>query len=52
MEDIFDTVADRSRTIFSNIDLKHDYFQIKLTDESKPKTRSRSVGNIISILAW
>jgi len=38
MEDIFDTVADRSPTIFSNIDLKHAYFQIKLTDESKPKT--------------
>ena len=38
MEDIFDTVADRSPTIFSNIDLKHAYFQIKLTDDSKPKT--------------
>jgi len=32
MEDIFDTVADRSPTIFSNIDLKHAYFQIKLTE--------------------
>ena len=38
MEDIFDTVADRSPTIFSNLDLKHAYFQIKLTDDSKPKT--------------
>ena len=51
-EDIFDTVADRSPTIFSNIDLKHAYFQIKLTDESKPKQHLLSVGNIISILAW
>ena len=38
LEDIFDTVADRSPSIFSNIDLKHAYFQVKLTDESKPKT--------------
>ena len=38
MEDIFDTVADRSPTIFSNIDLKHAYLQIKLTDDSKPQT--------------
>ena len=38
MTDIFDTVADRSPSIFSNIDLKHAYFQVKLTDESKPKT--------------
>jgi len=38
MEDIFDTVADRYPSIFSNIDLKHAYFQIKLTDMSKPKT--------------
>jgi len=26
LEDIFDTVADRSPSIFSNIDLKHAYF--------------------------
>jgi len=38
MEDIFDTVADKSPQIFSNIDLKHAYFQIKLTERSKPKT--------------
>jgi len=38
MTDIFDTAADRSPSIFSNIDLKHTYFQVKLTDESKPKT--------------
>ena len=38
MEEIFDTVADKSPTIFSNLDLKHAYFQIKLTDVSKPKT--------------
>ena len=38
MTDIFDTVAYRSPSIFSNIDLKHAYFQVKLTDESKPKT--------------
>ena len=38
MNDIFDTVTDRAPTIFTNIDLKHAYFQVKLTDESKPKT--------------
>ena len=38
MEDIFDTVADRSPSIFSNIGLKHAYFQVKLTEDSKPKT--------------
>jgi len=37
LEDIFDTVADKSPSIFSNIDLKHAYFQVKLTEESKPK---------------
>jgi len=36
--DIFGTVAENSPSIFSNIDLKNAYFQIKLTDDSKPKT--------------
>ena len=38
IEDIFDTLADRSPSIFLNIDLKHAYFQVKLTEDSKPKT--------------
>ena len=38
LNDIFDTVADTSPTIFSNIDRKHAYFQVKLTEQSKPKT--------------
>jgi len=37
MNDIFDTVTDRAPTIFTNIDLKHAYFQVKLTNESKSK---------------
>jgi len=38
MADIFDTAAENNPSIFSNIDLKNAYFQIKLTEESKPKT--------------
>jgi len=32
MTDIFDTVAENNPSIFSNIDLKNAYFQIKLTE--------------------
>jgi len=38
MTDIFDTVAENKSSIFNNIDLKNAYFQIKLTEDSKPKT--------------
>jgi len=38
MTDIFDTVGENNPSIFSNIDLKNAYFQIKLTEDSKPKT--------------
>jgi len=38
MTNIFDTVAVNIPSIFSNINLKNAYFQIKLTEDSKPKT--------------
>jgi len=38
MADIFDTVAESNPSIFSNINLKNAYFQIKLKEDSKPKT--------------
>jgi len=38
MADICDTVAESNPSIFRNIDLKNAYFQIKLTEDSKPKT--------------
>ena len=52
MEDIFDTVADRSPSIFSNIDLKHAYFQVKLTEDSKPITAFTVVGKITNTVEW
>jgi len=50
MTDIFDTVAENNPSIFSNIDLKNAYFQVKLTDESKPKTAFTIGGKKLSIL--
>ena len=52
MTDIFDTVAENNPSIFSNIDLKNAYFQVKLTDESKPKTAFTVGGKIINIVEW
>jgi len=36
--------SDTAPTIFTDIDLKHAYFQVKLTDKSKPKTAFTVVG--------
>ena len=36
--DIVDTISDKSPTRFTKLDMKNAYFQILLTDESKPKT--------------
>ena len=38
LEEIFDTVADRNPKLFTNIDMKHAYFQVLLDKESRPKT--------------
>ena len=38
IEDIFDTVSENNPTLFTNIGIKHAYFQVFLDDESKPKT--------------
>ena len=52
MEDIFDTVADRSPTIFSNIDLNMPISKLNCETRVNPKQISLLVGKIISILAW
>jgi len=38
LEDIFDTVSDKNPRLFTNIDMKHAYFQVFLDEESRPKT--------------
>jgi len=38
LEDIFDTVSDKNPKLFTNIDMKHAYFQVFLDEESRPKT--------------
>jgi len=39
MEDIFfNTVSDKNPSLFTNIDMKHAYFQVFLDEESRPKT--------------
>jgi len=50
LEDIFDTVSENNPTLFTNIDMKHAYFQVFLDDESKPKTAFTVGGYIFSIL--
>jgi len=37
LEDIFDTVSENNPKLFTNIDMKHAYFQVFLDEESKPK---------------
>jgi len=41
LEDIFDTVSNNNPKLFTNIDMKHAYFQAFLDEESKPKTAFR-----------
>jgi len=36
LEDIFDTVSENNPTLFTNIDMKHAYFQVFLDEERKP----------------
>jgi len=38
LEDIFDIVSDKNPCLFTNINMKHAYFQVFLDEESRPKT--------------
>ena len=38
LEDIFDIVSDKNPCLFTNINIKHAYFQVFLDEESRPKT--------------
>ena len=38
MDDVFDLLSSKNPRFFTNIDMKHAYFQVFLDDESRPKT--------------
>jgi len=50
--DIFDTAADRSPSIFSNIDLKRTYFQVKLTARANQRLHSPWEVRVITTVEW
>jgi len=52
LDDIFDLLSDKNPQFFSQIDMKHAYFQIFLDDESRPKTASRPMAAITSTFVW
>ena len=52
LKDIFNTVSDKNPRLFTNIDMKHAYFQVFWMKRVDPKLHLPWVVKIINIHAW